>query len=159
MDSFPSGRDRYEHATAEGQVRWARGALIVASMVGVILIFFIVLSLLQYGTRENPEIRGLAPVAGSATAASAAQATATAGASGSSREIRAVVRETPYVRSGPGTNYQIIGSLQDGSTVPVIGRTPDSSWLQVMLPNGQRGWSGAGFLTVSGGVNSIPVTQ
>lgn len=159
MEGSPSGRDRYKRSMSEEQVHWARGVLIVGCMLGVVLLFLVVWSLLQYGTKDAPEIRGLAPIAASGTAGSAGQATATAAAAATPTPITATARQSPYVRSGPGTNYEIIGSLQEGSSVPVIGRTPDGSWLQVMLPNGQRGWSGSGLLTVAGGVTSIPVTQ
>ena len=53
MGMFSSRQDRYEHSTPETQIRWARGALIVASMIGVFLIFFVVLSLLEYGAKDN----------------------------------------------------------------------------------------------------------
>jgi hypothetical protein len=162
VNDFESGRARRQEAMPEGQVNWARGMLIVASMVGVVLLFFVVLSLLQLGTRESPEIRGLAPLAATAataTPARAAAATATSPAAGAPPEITATVREAPNVHTGPGVDYQIIGNLQNGSTVTVIGRSADGLWLQVILPNGQRGWSSTNYLTVAGGIGNVPVTQ
>lgn len=45
------------------------------------------------------------------------------------------------VRSGPGINYPIIASLTRGDTVPVVKVEPNSGWLQVRLPTGERtGW-------------------
>jgi hypothetical protein len=35
------------------------------------------------------------------------------------------------LRSGPGTNYSVVGRLSEGDTVKIIGRNEDSSWLQV----------------------------
>ena len=42
------------------------------------------------------------------------------------------------VRSGPGTNYNIITAVRTGSTVSVIGS--DGSWSNVRLPDGRVGW-------------------
>jgi len=128
---------------------------IVAAMLGIVLVFFVALSVLQFGTKDVPEIRGLVPVLASATPG----AQATAAPAGTPVQTTAVVHQYPNVHSSPGTDSQIIGNLQDGTTVNVIGRSSDSAWLQVMLPDGRRGWSSASLLTVSGGVNSVPVTQ
>jgi hypothetical protein len=158
MGMFSSRQDRYEHSTPETQIRWARGALIVASMIGVFLIFFVVLSLLEYGSKDNPQIRGLAPVSVSTTATATAQAAGTP-TPASPTGVTAVVHQAPYVRSGPGIDYPILSNLQDGMVVSVIGRTPDGSWLKVQAPSGVLGWSGALYLTPSGGVSNVPVTQ
>jgi len=130
---------------------------IVAAMLGIVLVFFVALSALQFGTKDVPTIRGLVPVLASGTPG--AQATATAASTGTPGQLTAVVHQFPNVHSSPGTDSQIIGNLQDGTTVNVIGRTSDAAWLQVMLPDGRRGWSSASLLTVTGGVNNVPVTQ
>jgi multidrug efflux pump subunit AcrA (membrane-fusion protein) len=45
------------------------------------------------------------------------------------------------VRSGPGINYPIIATLTKGDTVPVVEVEPNSGWLQVRLPTGEKtGW-------------------
>jgi uncharacterized protein YraI len=40
---------------------------------------------------------------------------------------------TLRVRSGPGGNYDAIGSARQGDILPVIGQTADCAWLQVSL--------------------------
>lgn len=42
------------------------------------------------------------------------------------------------VRSGPGTNYPVISSLETGAQLRAIGR--QGGWYQVTLPNGEVGW-------------------
>jgi hypothetical protein len=156
VDGFGNGRDRYRRVPSEGETRWGRGMFIVAGMLGIVLVFFVALSALQFGSRDVPQIRGLVPVLASGTA----QTTATAASTGTPVHFTALVNQFPNVHASPGTDSRIIGPpLQNGSMVNVIGRTSDSAWLQVMLPDGSTGWSSASYLTVSGGVSSVPVTQ
>ena len=42
------------------------------------------------------------------------------------------------IRSGPGTNYGIITTLTQGTTVKAIGK--QGNWYQIQLPNGKIGW-------------------
>jgi uncharacterized protein YgiM (DUF1202 family) len=64
------------------------------------------------------------------------------------------------VRTGDGTNYQIIASLTQGTTVPIVGiSNTGSGWFQVRLENGQIGWMAPSIVTVSGNLNSIPRVQ
>ena len=46
------------------------------------------------------------------------------------------------VRKGPGTNYPVIGQLQQNDVVEISGKNADSSWLQIVYPTGTigRGW-------------------
>ncbi len=45
------------------------------------------------------------------------------------------------VRSGPGIDYSVIASLSKGDIVPVIDVDPNTGWLQVQLPDGEKiGW-------------------
>jgi multidrug resistance efflux pump len=44
------------------------------------------------------------------------------------------------VRTGPGVGYPVIASLVKGDTVLVTEVDPDSGWLQVRLPDGEKGW-------------------
>jgi hypothetical protein len=60
-------------------------------------------------------------------------------------------------RAGPGTQYEILNVLPRGTTVPVIGRTSSSSWIQVDYM-GVPGWISTGWTTVNGDLNSVPVT-
>src|SRR5574341_493099 len=64
---------------------------------------------------------------------------------------------TIRVRSGPGTNYAQISLLQAGTTVPVLGRNSDASWLYVEYTPGAQGWVAGWLVTPNGDVNSLPV--
>ncbi|MBN2469734.1 MAG: SH3 domain-containing protein [Anaerolineae bacterium] len=60
------------------------------------------------------------------------------------------------VRSGPGTGYDVIGSLLAGTDLEVTGRNADNSWFRVPYYNAE-GWVFGGLLNVSGDVNTLPV--
>jgi len=62
------------------------------------------------------------------------------------------------VRTGPGFDYNIIGRLNEGDQVGVVGTIPDFSWFYVQGSNG-LGWIKAEFVTLfnpAGGVQGIP---
>lgn len=61
------------------------------------------------------------------------------------------------MRSGPGTNYTILTALPRGTTVPVVGRTSTSRWIQVVY-RGTTGWLSTPYTTVHGDLNSVPIT-
>jgi len=52
------------------------------------------------------------------------------------------------LRSGPGKNYEIVGSLNAGEKLPVIGRNSDYTWWQVEAPVGAA-WVAASVITVN----------
>jgi hypothetical protein len=64
------------------------------------------------------------------------------------------------VRSGPGTNYEVIGQAQAGQSLPILGRDQNNAWWQVEFPGapGGRGWiaAGAEFSTATNAGN-VPV--
>jgi len=64
------------------------------------------------------------------------------------------------VRTGPGTNYDRIGSLAAGTTVSIIGRNADSSWWQIPFSNGPEGkaWISAGYGTARH-TEGVPVVE
>jgi hypothetical protein len=62
------------------------------------------------------------------------------------------------VRSGPGTDYDLIGVMVKGQTGAILGRSPDSKWLLVVYiggPNNQ-GWVYKDLIRVVGDVPSFP---
>ncbi len=61
------------------------------------------------------------------------------------------------VRSGPGMEYQRIGTLEPGSSADITGRTVDNEWLQIDF-NGREGWLAYFVVTVSGDLDRIAVT-
>ncbi len=56
---------------------------------------------------------------------------------------------TINVRSGPGTNYSIVGQLSATGTGLVLGRLADNSWYQVSV-NGVIGWISGAVVIVGG---------
>ena len=60
------------------------------------------------------------------------------------------------VRNGPGTGYDVIGSLLAGTEMDVTGRNADNTWFRVPYYNAE-GWVFGGLMSVSGDVNSLPV--
>lgn len=53
----------------------------------------------------------------------------------------AVVNVGANVRLGPGLTYgTIAGGAENGTSVEVIGRSQDSLWFNIVLPDGQEGW-------------------
>jgi uncharacterized protein YraI len=62
------------------------------------------------------------------------------------------------MRNGPGTDYDIVGTLSAGKSLEIVGRNSDSSWWQVSAPDGLC-WVAAGVTTVSNVDDSIPVVE
>lgn len=61
------------------------------------------------------------------------------------------------LRSGPGLNYPVTGSVYQGLQVNAIGRNADSTWLKVRLSDGQEGWIGAQYVQLSIPIGNLPV--
>jgi len=53
------------------------------------------------------------------------------------------------VRSGPGTEYTILGKTRQGDALDITGKLADSSWLRVNF-NGQEGWVLASLFNPTG---------
>jgi uncharacterized protein YgiM (DUF1202 family) len=62
------------------------------------------------------------------------------------------------LRHGPGIGYGIITVLSGGQIVEMLGRTADSTWVQVRLSNGWVGWVNAALITPHMPIGSLPVT-
>lgn len=63
-----------------------------------------------------------------------------------------------YVRSGPGGNYSLIARLNQGEGLTLLGRTADSTWVQVYLAGGQQGWAAAAYFDADVPIPSLPIT-
>ena len=64
---------------------------------------------------------------------------------------------TTYVRSGPGTDYEIVDSLVYLEVRPVVGRAADAAWWLIELETGQRGWVANTVVDVQGYVAIVPI--
>lgn len=66
------------------------------------------------------------------------------------------------LRSGPGSNYSIIGFLRNGDTLDVQGRITSNEWIQVLsLSFDTLGWvaAGSGYVTINVDLNTLPTVQ
>lgn len=59
-------------------------------------------------------------------------------------------------RTGPGMSFERTLVIDPGVTLPAVGRSANSEWIQVEY-QGQRGWLYAGWLVWSGDLISLPV--
>lgn len=71
--------------------------------------------------------------------------------------FRGVVLRGVNIRSGPGTNFDSLGLLNQNDVVPVTGRDSSGGWFQVEYQDG-TGWIAAEFLQVEN-VEAIPVVN
>lgn len=61
------------------------------------------------------------------------------------------------VRSGPGTDYELVGALQPDEAVAIVARSPAGDWWQVTLAGGQTGWVLGQLVTASGDTGAVAV--
>ncbi|NHZ72657.1 MAG: hypothetical protein GWP17_06210, partial [Aquificales bacterium] len=91
-----------------------------------------------------------------------AEAESSEAASGSAEGADATVKVAANIRYGPGVTYGIIANgLQAGTEVKVIGRDESSTWLNIIIPNGDEAWIYATLITVDPGVDvaSLPIGE
>ena len=62
------------------------------------------------------------------------------------------------MRSGPGIDYDIVGTLSAGKSLEIVGRNFDSSWWQVSAPDGLC-WVSADVVTSSNVDDTVPVVE
>lgn len=60
-----------------------------------------------------------------------------------------------FIRTGPGTNESIAGTVYNGTTFAVLGRNADASWIQVQNGN-YSGWMAAFLLTSNNDLMLLP---
>jgi uncharacterized protein YgiM (DUF1202 family) len=81
-----------------------------------------------------------------------------AGAQDTGSPSLTVLARALNMRSGPGTDYPVIGGLKQGANVPIVGRHSASGWWQIVLAGEKTGWvSGSPSLVeVNGTTDKIP---
>jgi len=62
------------------------------------------------------------------------------------------------VRSGPGTDYPILGQLAAGSSSDIIASDVTGDWLEINF-FGQAGWVDAAIVAVTGDLSNVPVVS
>lgn len=61
------------------------------------------------------------------------------------------------VRSGPGLDYETVGSLQLQEVRPIAGRAADAAWWQTILADGAVGWVADNVVEVSGYIGNVEI--
>ena len=62
------------------------------------------------------------------------------------------------IRSGPGLNYTVVGSLNANTAMAIIGRNGEGSWWQIKMPNGVSGWV-ANSVVSANNTSNVPVVE
>ena len=72
----------------------------------------------------------------------------------------AIVQQPINVRSGPGTDFNSLGTLNPQDVVGLIGKDANGVWLQISFPAGRgpegKGWVNAAFVQAQG-VENLPI--
>lgn len=74
-------------------------------------------------------------------------------------DLTAVAYGTVNVRSGPGTQFDIVGQLAAGDRVPVNGRDDDGEWLRILLTVDETGWVASFAVLIDGNIFELPVVN
>ncbi|MFB0538090.1 MAG: cyclic nucleotide-binding domain-containing protein [Anaerolineae bacterium] len=61
------------------------------------------------------------------------------------------------MRSGPGTDYEVLVMLAEGLEVDVLGRDEAGEWLKISVDSGEEGWVAAEFIDVGVAVEALPI--
>ena len=96
--------------------------------------------------------------AASPTTAAAAAPTAEPPTATPNTVARLTATQTVNARSGPGTNYPVIGRLSSGQAFPVTGKSARGDWYQFVL-DGNPAWVIADLVNVSGDSGTVLVAQ
>jgi uncharacterized protein YraI len=65
---------------------------------------------------------------------------------------------TINIRTGPGTNYEQVGTLDQGTSCTIVGREPANTWWQVQCPGGRNGWIYQPLVDTTGNTGAVPVS-
>ena len=63
------------------------------------------------------------------------------------------------MRSGPGTEYEVIARIAKGTLVGILGTNGDRTWWEARLPDGTVGWVSEEYIDESGCVACVPVSH
>jgi len=62
------------------------------------------------------------------------------------------------LRSGPGTEFDLVGTLASGTTVRLDGRNQNGNWVRGLTTDRQSGWMSSGLVNVSlSQLNGLPI--
>ena len=80
------------------------------------------------------------------------------GGSNSAGAATAIVQQQINVRSGPGTSFNSLGTLNAQDVVTLTGKDSNGAWLQIEFASGPegKGWVNAAFVQANG-VDALPI--
>lgn len=90
------------------------------------------------------------------------QAQAASPAQSTPSGVRVEAYQDVNVRSGPGTQYDLVGIMARGQAAAILGKSPNGLWLKVNYIGGpdNTGWVYRDFVRVAGGeVGNLPVLE
>lgn len=70
-----------------------------------------------------------------------------------------VIGDALNVRSGPGTEYAVVGQIRRDETYHVVGRNANSSWWQICCLAGDAGWVASNLVRVSGPAEAVVAVE
>jgi len=63
------------------------------------------------------------------------------------------------VRGGPGTIFPVIGSLEKGGRMEIVGKNPEGTWWQICCLGADTGWVAADLVETEGDTSRIAVAE
>lgn len=101
------------------------------------------------------------PVVQTTTAPSAVGTLVASGTPNTGGQATGEVAGTPIliVRSGPGTQFSQLATLNLAQSVGLEGRDAEATWVQVRLPEGQLGWVSRVYIRPNLTLTELPVVQ
>ncbi|MCL5995038.1 MAG: SH3 domain-containing protein [Chloroflexi bacterium] len=97
------------------------------------------------------------------TTPQATQAQATQGTTGGDGPSLKVTSDVGYVnvREGPNIGYKLLGTLDNGQTATVRGKSQDGQWWQISYAAGSNGvgWVNGEYVEANAAANSVPVAS
>jgi uncharacterized protein YraI len=116
---------------------------------------------INYPQEADPEGKGWV-AAQYVTAAAGAEVPTIGGDQANSEDgSLAIVQQQLNVRSGPGTDFNALGTLNPQDVVSLTGKDPQGAWLQIEFPAGPegKGWVNAAFVQAQGAENLPILTE
>ncbi len=74
--------------------------------------------------------------------------------------VLTVISQVLNVRTGPGTNYDVIGQLRNGEQMRILGANIDFTWAVIQF-RGQQAWvsTASNLVEIFGDIRSLPLVQ
>ncbi|MGQ9625654.1 MAG: SH3 domain-containing protein [Anaerolineae bacterium] len=73
--------------------------------------------------------------------------------------LASVLADILNFRSGPGTNYPVLGQLARGTSLELLARSEAGDWLKVRLGDGREGWVYAEYVYTTANINALQVVS